>query len=160
MSTSAESRMARRIFEPEHDMFRDSFRRWLEREVAPHAERWREAGQVDREAYAKAGAQGYLLMWADERYGGAGVEDFRYEQIMIEENVARGEQGFFMTLHSRLVGRYLGALGTEEQKQRFLPRLASGERLSGKTMLNQRDETMIGSHLVGSCSNGRICWKR
>lgn len=145
MSTSNETRPARRIFEPEHEMFRESFRRWLEREVAPHAERWREAGQVDREAYAKAGAQGFLLMWAEERYGGAGVEDFRYEQIMIEENVARGEQGFFMTLHSRLVGRYLGALGTEEQKARYLPGCVRGSIILGIAMT----EPSGGSDLAG-----------
>jgi acyl-CoA dehydrogenase len=145
MSTVDQARSARRIFEPEHEMFRESFRRYLEKEVAPHAERWREAGQVDREAYAKAGAQGFLLMWADERYGGAGVEDFRYEQIMIEENVARGEQGFYMTLHSRLVGRYLGALGSEAQKERYLPECIKGNTILGIAMT----EPAAGSDLAG-----------
>ena len=75
----------------------------------------------------KAGAQGYLMMWADEKYGGAGIKDFRYEQIMIEENMRYGEPGFFLTLHTRLVGPYLGELGSEEQKARFLPGCVSGE---------------------------------
>lgn len=145
MTAQGEPRLARTIFEPEHDMFRDSFRRFLANEVAPHAGRWREAGQVDREAYLKAGQQGFLLMWADERYGGAGVEDFRYEQIMIEENVAHGEQGFFLTLHSRVVGRYLGALGNDAQRARFLPGCIAGSTILGIAMT----EPSGGSDLAG-----------
>ena len=116
-----------RIFEPEHEQFRDSARRFFQTEIGPHGERWREQGFVDREAFRKAGEQGYLLMWADPKYGGAGVQDFRYEQILIEENGKYGEGGFFMTLHSRLVAPYIGHLGTEEQRQRFLPKCISGE---------------------------------
>lgn len=136
---------ARGIFESEHEMFRDSYRRFILNEVAPHAERWREAGQVDREAYLKAGEQGFLLMWAEERFGGAGVDDFRYEQIMIEENVARGEPGFFMTLHSRLVAPYLGVLGSEEQKRRYLEDCVKGRRILGIAMT----EPSAGSDLAG-----------
>jgi acyl-CoA dehydrogenase len=66
-------------------------------------------------------------MWADEKYGGAGVSDFRYEQILIEENAHHGDAGFFMTLHSRLVGPYIGELGTDEQKRRWLPNCITGE---------------------------------
>lgn len=87
--------MRRLIFEPEHDAFRDSARRFFQREIGPHAERWRRQGYVDREAYRKAGEQGYLLMWADERHGGAGIADFRYEQILSEENVRYGEPAFY-----------------------------------------------------------------
>ncbi len=86
--------MQRLIFEAEHDAFRESARRFYQREVGPHGERWREQGCVDREVFRKAGEQGYLLMWADEQYGGAGVEDFRYEQILIEENARHGDPGF------------------------------------------------------------------
>ena len=74
-----------RIFEPEHEQFPDSARRFFQTEIGPHGERWREQGFVDREAFRKAGEQGYLLMWADPKYGGAGVRDFRYEQILIED---------------------------------------------------------------------------
>lgn len=121
--------MKRRIFDDEHEMFRDSVRSFMKNEIGPHAERWRKQGIVDREAFEKAGEQGLLLMWADEKYGGAGVPDFRYEQILIEENAHHGDVGFFMTLHSRLVGPYLGELGTEEQKQRWLPKCISGENI-------------------------------
>ncbi len=121
--------MRRTLFEPEHDTFRDQARRFFQQEIGPHGERWREAGVVDREAFLKAGAQGYLMMWADEKYGGAGVQDFRYEQILIEENIRHGEPCFYLNLHSRLVGPYLGQLGSEEQKARLLPALVSGEKI-------------------------------
>lgn len=108
-------------------MFRDSVRSFMQKEIGPNSDRWQEQGIVDREAFVKAGEMGLLLMWADESYGGAGVQDFRYEQILIEENAAHGDAGFFMTLHSRLVGPYIGELGTEEQKARWLPKCISGE---------------------------------
>lgn len=121
--------MQRLIFEPEHEQFRDGVRRFFQREIAPHAERWRRQGHVDRSAYTKAGQQGYLLMWADEAYGGAGVKDFRYEQIVYEENIRHGELGFYINLHSGLVAPYIGELGTAEQKARFLPGCVSGEKI-------------------------------
>lgn len=121
--------MKRFIFEEEHEMFRDSVRNFMRNEIRPHSERWHEAGIVDREAFLKAGEMGLLLMWADEKYGGAGVSDFRYEQIAIEENAHHGDAGFFMTLHSRLVGPYIGAFANEEQKARWLPKCISGESI-------------------------------
>jgi acyl-CoA dehydrogenase len=137
--------MLRTIFEPEHEQFRDSARRFFQAQIEPHGERWREQGFVDRDAFLQAGAQGYLLMWADPAYGGAGVTDFRYEQVLIEENARHGEAGFFMTLHSRLVAPYLGHLGTEEQKARLLPKCASGATILGIAMT----EPGAGSDLAG-----------
>jgi acyl-CoA dehydrogenase len=121
--------MNRTIFEEEHEMFRDSVRNFMRNEIQPHSDRWNEQGIVDREAYQKAGDMGLLLMWADEKYGGAGVSDFRYEQILIEENAKYGDAGFFISLHNRLVGPYIGDLGTDEQKQRWLPKCISGEHI-------------------------------
>ena len=121
--------MDRNIFEEEHEMFRDSVRSFMKNEIRPHTDKWHEQGIVDREAFLKAGEMGLLLMWADEKYGAAGVTDFRYEQILIEENAHHGDAGFFMTLHSRLVGPYIGELGTEEQKERWLPKCVSGEHV-------------------------------
>lgn len=135
----------RTLFEQEHEIFRDTFRRFVQKEIAPHAERWREQGYVDREAFRKAGEHGFLLMWAEEKYGGAGIRDFRYEQVMIEENLRYGEFGFFATLHSRLVGPYIGEIGTEEQKQRFLPGCINGERILAIAMT----EPGAGSDLAG-----------
>lgn len=137
--------MRRTIFEAEHEMFRDSARRWFQQEVAPQVERWREQHFVEPEWFRKAGEQGYLLMWADEKYGGLGVGDFRYEQILIEENTRHGDIGFFLSLHSRLVGPYIGELGTEEQKQMFLPGGISGERILGVALT----EPGAGSDLAG-----------
>ena len=132
-------------FREEHQQFRESVRRFMLAEIAPNAGRWREQGYVDRAAFLAAGKLGYLLMWADEKYGGAGVSDFRYEQILLEENMRHGEPGFFMTLHSRLVGPYLGKLGTEEQRGRFLPKCISGERILAIAMT----ESGAGSDLAG-----------
>ncbi len=119
----------RKLFEQEHEIFRDSVRAFMKNEIGPNTDRWHEQGIVDREAFLKAGEQGLLLMWADEKYGGAGVPDFRYEQILIEENARYGDAGFFMTLHNRLVGPYIGELGTEEQKARWLPKCITGEHI-------------------------------
>jgi acyl-CoA dehydrogenase len=121
--------MERHIFNEDHEMFRDAVRSFLQNEIGPHGERWREQGIVDREAYEKAGEQGLLCMWADEKYGGAGVSDFRYEQILMEENARYGDEGFFIWLHSRLVGPYIDTFGTEEQKERWLPDCVSGKKI-------------------------------
>ena len=137
--------MERNCFTEDHEMFRDAVRQFMINEIEPHGERWREQGIVDREAFEKAGEQGLLLMWADEKYGGAGVEDFRYEQILIEELAKHGDPGFFMTLHSRLVAPYLGALGTEEQKARWLPKCISGENILAIAMT----EPGAGSDVAG-----------
>jgi acyl-CoA dehydrogenase len=137
--------MERLIFEAEHEIFRESARRFYQREVGPHGEQWRERGCVDREVFLKAGEQGYLLMWADEEHGGAGVADFRYEQILIEESARYGDSGFFHTLHSRLVGPYIGKLGNDEQRARILPKAARGEAILAVAMT----EPQTGSDLAG-----------
>jgi alkylation response protein AidB-like acyl-CoA dehydrogenase len=137
--------MQRTIFEPEHDAFRESARRFFQTEIGPYGERWREQGYVDREAFLKAGEQGYLMIWAEEKYGGANIKDFRFEQVLIEENAHFGEGGFFMSLHSRLVGAYIGHLGNDEQKMRILPKCIKGETILGIAMT----EPGTGSDLAG-----------
>ncbi len=137
--------MQRLPFTEEQEMFRQSAREFFKREIRPHSERWREAGIVDREAFEKAGQAGLLLIWADEKYGGLGLPDFRYEQILIEENAWYGDPCFFSTLHSRLVAPYIGNFGTEEQKARFLPRFATGESILAIAMT----EPDAGSDLAG-----------
>ena len=135
----------RTLFEHDHDIFRDSYRRFVQKEIGPHTQKWREQGYVDRDAFLKSGEHGFLLMWADEQYGGAGIRDFRYEQVIIEENLRYGDIGFFNTLHSRLVGPYIGEIGNEEQKQRFLPRCIKGEYILAIAMT----EPGAGSDLAG-----------
>jgi alkylation response protein AidB-like acyl-CoA dehydrogenase len=137
--------MRRLIFEEDHEMFRDSVSRFMKSEIGPHVERWREAGICDKDAFLKAGEQGLLCMWADEKYGGLGMEDFRFEQIVIEETMRHGDLGLFITLHSRLVGPYIGHLGSEPLKERLLPRCISGETILGIAMT----EPGAGSDLAG-----------
>jgi acyl-CoA dehydrogenase len=137
--------MDRNIFDEEHEMFRDSVRSFFINEIQPHVDRWAEQEIVDREAFLKAGEQGLLCMWADEKYGGAGVTDFRFEQVMMEENARYGDVGFFIFLHNRLVGPYIGQLGTEEQKARWLPKCVSGENVLAVAMT----EAGAGSDISG-----------
>lgn len=145
--------MKRLIFEPEHEQFRDECTKFFKREIAPHGEAWRAQGFVDREAYLKAGEQGYLLPWADEIYGGLGIDDFRFEQIIIEENIRHGEIGFYINLHSSLVAPYLGKLGNKEQKQRWLPGCIKGEKILAIAMT----EPAAGSDLAGMKTTARDC---
>ena len=75
--------MDRTLFDSTHDTFRASFRTFVEREIKPHQERWREQGQVDREVWRKAGANGFLCPWLDDKYGGAGG-DFLFSVIIMD----------------------------------------------------------------------------
>ncbi len=138
-------------FTDDQQMFRDAYRRFLEAEIAPHIERWRKDGIVDRDAFRKAGEHGFLMVWPDERYGGIGDPDFRYEQVIIEETVRADCYEWFNTLHSRLVGPYLDAFGTEAQKDRFLPGCVSGETILAIAMT----EPGAGSDLAGIRSTVR-----
>ncbi|WP_101757897.1 acyl-CoA dehydrogenase family protein [Oceanicoccus sp. KOV_DT_Chl] len=121
--------MLKREFTEEQIMFRAAYRKFLEQEIIPHMEGWRNNGIVDREAFLKAGAQGFLMTWPDEEYGGLGDNDFRYEQIIIEENQYAITGDWSCTLHSRLVGPYFQRFGNAEQKARFLPKCVSGETI-------------------------------
>ena len=138
-----------RNFTEEQTMFRDAFRRFLADEIAPNMAQWREDKIVDRSAFEKTGAMGYLMIWPDEKYGGMGDADFRYEQIIIEETFRADCGEFFNTLHSRLVGPYFSNHGTEEQKMRFLPRAARGECILAVAMT----EPGAGSDLSGMRSD-------
>ena len=137
--------MKRLTFEPEHEQFRDSVIKFMQAEVAPHVERFQQQGMVDRELYLKAGAQGLLCTWAEEKYGGAGIDDFRFEQIIIEENMRHGDIGFYINLHSDLVAPYIAKLGSEEQKDRWMPGIVSGEAILAVAMT----EPSTGSDLAG-----------
>jgi acyl-CoA dehydrogenase len=140
-----------RQFTEEQTLFRSSYRQFLEEEIAPHMAEWREAGIVDRSAFRKAGERGMLMIWPDEKYGGLGDPDFRWDQIIIEET-ARAETGeFFATLHSRLVGPYFKNIGNEEQRERFLPKCISGETILAVAMT----EPGAGSDLSGMRSTVR-----
>jgi len=137
--------MLQREFTEEQTMFRDAYRKFLASEIVPHMEDWREAGIVDREAFRKAGEQGFLMIWPDEKYGGLGDGDFRFEQIIIEETAYARAGDWYNTLHSRLVGPYLTRFGSDEQCQRFLPGCISGDTILAIAMT----EPDAGSDLAG-----------
>jgi len=137
--------MLQREFTEEQQMFRDAYRKFLATEIVPHMEEWREAGIVDREAFRKAGEQGFLMVWPDEKYGGMGDPDFRFEQIIMEETAYARVGDWYNTLHSRLVGPYFTRFGNEEQCQRFLPGCVSGEKILAIAMT----EPDAGSDLAG-----------
>jgi acyl-CoA dehydrogenase len=125
--------MDRTIFREEHELFRTSFRRFVEREVKPHQERWMEAGMVDRDAWRKAGEGGFLCPWMEPAYGGAGG-DFLHSVVVMEELARVYDAGFALPLHSDVVVPYIHAFGTEAQKQRWLPRCASGDLVTAIAM--------------------------
>jgi long-chain-acyl-CoA dehydrogenase len=135
----------RRDFTEEQTMFRSAYRQFLAKEIVPNMEQWRDAGIVDRVAFTKAGAQGFLMVWPEEKYGGTGDNDFRFEQIIIEETAYARASDWYNTLHSRLVGPYINRFGTDEQKMRFLPKCVTGETVLAVAMT----EPDAGSDLSG-----------
>lgn len=138
--------MERTIFTDEHEMFRNSFRRFVEQEITPHHEQWERDGIVPRELFTAAGAAGFLAMDVPEEYGGGGVDDFRYNLIIGEEvqRSGTGGAGLGLTLHNDICLPYFTSLCTEEQKARWLPGIASGELITAVAMT----EPGIGSDLA------------
>ncbi|WP_049580708.1 acyl-CoA dehydrogenase family protein [Streptomyces sp. SBT349] len=137
--------MKRQIFDDEHEAFREMVRTFLAKEVTPHQERWERAGIVDRETWLAAGRQGLLGLAVEERFGGGGADDYRYGAVLCEEFAKAAARGFAVTLHNDVIGPYLTALGTEEQKRRWLPGFCSGELITAIAMT----EPGAGSDLQG-----------
>jgi len=135
----------RPILTDEHEAFRRTVRSFIEREVAPHHARWEQDGQVSREVWTKAGAQGLLCFDVDEAYGGPGVRDFRYNLVLAEEMTRAGAHGPGFPVHTDIIVPYLSGLGTEEQKQRWLPGCVTGETITAVAMT----EPGAGSDLQG-----------
>ncbi len=133
------------IYEQEHEDFRATARAFLEREVVPHHDQWEKDGQVDREVWRKAGETGLLCFDVDEAYGGAGVKDFRYNVVFTEEITRAGASGVGFPVHNDVIVPYISRLATEEQKQRWLPGLVSGDLISAIAMT----EPGAGSDLQG-----------
>jgi acyl-CoA dehydrogenase len=125
--------MDRKIFKEEHEIFRQGFRKFLERNVVPHQTEWKKNGIVSREIWKLAGKEGYLCPWVEEKYGGSGV-DFIYSVVIMEEIARIMESGFAMNLHSDIVVPYIAAFGNEEQKQRWLPGCVSGDLITAVAM--------------------------
>ena len=137
--------MMREIFEPEHESFRSTVRSFLEQEVIPHHPQWEKDGLVDRAVWTRAGELGLLCFDVEEQYGGAGVKDFRYNMVMAEELTRAGANGPGFLVHTDIIVPYISSLGTEQQKQRWLPGLVSGELISAIAMT----EPGAGSDLQG-----------
>ncbi|KAA9018238.1 acyl-CoA dehydrogenase family protein [Sphingobium limneticum] len=121
--------MDRLIFDSEHILFRDTVRHFMLTNVAPHAERWRRDGMVDRAVYRQAGEAGLLCLWAQADVGGAGIADLRFDQIIIEENIRHGETGFYIHLHSNLVAPYIDRLGSPTLRARLMPGIVAGDTI-------------------------------
>ncbi len=137
----------RELFEPEHEDYRESFARFLQAEVVPHYPEWERAQIVPRELFTKCAQHGFLAMEVPEQFGGNGVSDWRFNVVLAEESIRAGV-GDAMAgpmIHSDIVVPYLMASATEEQKQRWLPRVASGERILAIAMT----EPGTGSDLAG-----------
>ena len=148
--------MRRSLFEDVHEEFRASFRTFLEREVVGEEGRygqWERQGIVPREVYARAGAGGFLAMEVPERYGGAGVADFRFNLVIGEEaqRAGVGSLGLGVTLHNDICLPYFLIYCDERQRERWLPGIVSGELITAIAMT----EPGIGSDLAGMTTRAR-----
>ncbi|HLU99453.1 MAG TPA: acyl-CoA dehydrogenase family protein [Thermobifida alba] len=137
--------MKRQLFTPEHDVFRETVRSFLAREVLPHYEQWEKDGIVSRDAWRAAGEQGLLGLDVPEEYGGGGTDDFRYNVVLNEEFARAGAPGLALSLHNDIIGPYLTGLATEEQKRRWLPGFCDGTLITAIAMT----EPQAGSDLQG-----------
>lgn len=137
--------MRRDLFDTEHEDFRQACRAFIEKELVPHQEEWEAAGVVSRDAWLAAGAQGLLGMGVEERFGGGGVDDFRFNVVFDEELVSAGISGFGVPVHNDINLPYLNRLATEEQKQRWMPGFCTGETITAIAMT----EPGTGSDLQG-----------
>ena len=128
--------MKRTLFTEEHNLFRDTFKHFLEQEVIPYYPQWEKDGIVSREMWLKAGQQGFLGLAVPEEYGGIGVNDFRYSAIMAEESARAGvvSAGMVIGLHNDIILPYFIAYANEEQKRRWLPGMCSGELITAIAM--------------------------
>lgn len=134
----------RSLYSSDHESFRDAFRKFCEKEIAPHHDAWEDQGYVDREIWRQAGANGYLCMTLPEAYGGGGADKL-YSAVQMEELARGGYSGIGFGLHSEIVAPYILHYGTEEQKKTYLPRLATGELVGAIAM----SEPAAGSDLQG-----------
>lgn len=150
--------MERTIFEKEHQMFRDAVRKFVDKEIAPYHAEWEKAGIVPRELWLKAGSLGFLGMDVPEEYGGGGIKDFRYNAILAEELVRVGASGPGFGLHNDIVIPYILAYGTDEQKQRWLPKMVTGECITAIAMTEPGTGSDLASVCTSAIKNGSDCY--
>ena len=134
----------RSVFTPEHELYRDQVRRFVEAEIVPHHDQWEKDGRVSRDAWLKAGENGLLCAAMPEEYGGAGA-DFLFSMVVMEELARVGAMGPGFSLHSDIVAPYLLHYGSEEIKKEWLPKMARGEAIGSLGMT----EPTAGSDVQG-----------
>ncbi|MEV5414277.1 acyl-CoA dehydrogenase family protein [Thermopolyspora sp. NPDC052614] len=137
--------MRRDLFDEEHELFRETVREFLAREVVPHHEQWEKDGIVPREVWKKAGELGMFGFAVPEEYGGSGITDYRYNVVIVEEIMRAGATGLGFTLHNDVMAPYFVDMTNDEQKERWLPGYASGELITAVAM----SEPAAGSDLQG-----------
>ncbi|WP_417564330.1 acyl-CoA dehydrogenase family protein [Microbacterium sp.] len=145
--------LPRTIFDESHDDFRDTVRRFVEREVVPNLARWDEAGRVDRDLFRKAAEIGMLGVTAPERFGGGGVDDFRYSAIVIEEFARVGATAASMSIggENDLIAPYFIAFASDEQNERWLAPMLAGDKVGAIALT----EPGTGSDLAAITTTAR-----
>ena len=145
--------MKRTLYAEEHEALRESFRSWLDKEIVPHEIEWNEAGIVPRTVFSDAGSHGFLGFDVPEEFGGGGMPDFRFNTIIDEEIQlsGAGSSGLGISLHNDICVPYFLKYCTKEQRERWLPGIASGELITAIGMT----EPGIGSDL-GSLATSAI----
>lgn len=161
----------RSLFSEEHEMWRATVRRFVEKEIVPFHEKWEKDGVVPRELWLKAGAEGLLCCTVPERYGGPGL-DYLFDVVVFEELWRAGASGPGFLIHTDLVATYLMSFGTDEQKQQWLPKMVRGEAIGSLGMtephagsdlkairtqaVRDGDDYVINGQKV-FISNGQLC---
>jgi alkylation response protein AidB-like acyl-CoA dehydrogenase len=132
--------MQRNVFETDHDIFRETVEHFVEAQIVPFHARWSDQGKVDKAMFRAAGTQGLLGMAIPERYGGGGVDDFRYNAVIDEVVTSSGAaaSGVCITLHNDVCIPYFLAYANEEQRERWFPGLVTGELMTAIAMTEPR----------------------
>jgi acyl-CoA dehydrogenase len=161
----------RRLFQPEHEQFRDVVRGFIDREIRPYHHQWEKDGIVPREVWLKAGEAGLLCCTIPEEYGGLGL-DYLFDVVVFEEMARSGFTGPGFMIHCDLVATYVNSFGTEAQRRQWLPRMVQGEAIgslgmtephAGSDLRNIRTRAVLdGDHYVINgqkvfISNGQSC---
>lgn len=143
--------MAKLEYTEEHEIFRRSAKRFFEEECVPHKEQWDNAGIVPRAVWRKAADNGFLCMAVDEKYGGSGA-DLLFSVILLEEQIRSGAPAISLSLHNDIVTPYMEMFGTEAQKEKYLPKMASGETIAAIAMT----EPGTGSDLMSIKTSAKL----
>ncbi|MCU1533503.1 MAG: acyl-CoA dehydrogenase, partial [Arthrobacter sp.] len=161
----------RTLFNEDHEAFRDTVRRFIEKEITPYHAQWEHDGIVPRELWLKAGDAGMLCCTVPEEYGGLGL-DYLFDVVVFEEMARSGHTGPGFLIHCDLVATYVKAFGTEAQKKQWLPKMVSGEAIGSLGMtephagsdlkairtkaVRDGDDYVISGQKV-FISNGQLC---